>query len=89
MYDMGVYFEPPRKQAKKSWEIVQLLAQNGYRFQTEGSVVYIQTFILGSERPRIEEVRRIIGLEKQYREEMKAKERLKTHKEEKRRRKYV
>lgn len=89
MYDMGVYFEPPRKQAKKSWDIVQLLAESGYTFQTEGSVVYIQTFILGSERPRIEEVRRIIELKKQYLEEMKAKERLRAHKEEKRRRRYV
>jgi DNA-directed RNA polymerase subunit RPC12/RpoP len=63
MWDMGVYFEPPRHQARKSWAIAQLLAESGYQFQTEGSVAYIKTFILGAS-PRIEDVRRNIALAK-------------------------
>ncbi|MEM9541854.1 MAG: hypothetical protein AAGA60_20455 [Cyanobacteria bacterium P01_E01_bin.42] len=88
MCDMGVYFEPPRKQAKKSWEIVRLLAENGYRFHTEGSVAYIKTFILCSKHPRIEDVRRMITIEKQELEMKKMKERLKYYKEEKKKKRY-
>ncbi|NEO85459.1 MAG: hypothetical protein F6J87_14610 [Spirulina sp. SIO3F2] len=89
MCDMGVYFEPPGKRAKKSWQIVQLLAENGYRFRTEGSVAYIKTFILCSKRPRLEDVKRIIAMEKEYTEICKLKERLAYHKAEKIRRKYL
>jgi hypothetical protein len=86
---MGVYFEPPRKQAKKSWEIAQLLAESGYNFQTEGSVTYIKTFIVSSKRPRIEEVRRNIERATGSSEEVKAKARLREHKEKKKRRRYA
>jgi hypothetical protein len=65
MWDMGVYFEPPRRQAGKPWAIVQFLAESGYKFQTEGDVAYIKTFILGAKRPRIEDVRRNVELAKQ------------------------
>src|SRR4051812_12825530 len=30
MWDMGVYFEPLRRQARKAWTIIQLLAESGY-----------------------------------------------------------
>jgi hypothetical protein len=73
---MGVYFEPPRRQARKSWAITQLLAENGYNFQTEGSVTYIKTFILGAKRPRIEDVRRNVALAKHSTEEAEAKVKL-------------
>jgi hypothetical protein len=81
MSDMGVYFEPPRRQAKKSWAIVELLAQSGYKFQTEGGVAYIKTFILGAECPRIEDVKRNVELAKQSIEEANAKTRLRGYKE--------
>ena len=51
MRDMGVYFEPPRRQAKKAWAVARLLAENGYRFQTEGAVDYIRAYIMGGKRP--------------------------------------
>src|SRR5438128_1282380 len=89
MWDMGVYFEPPRRQARKSWAIIQLLAEGGYKFQTEGDVAYIKTFILGSERPRIEDVRRNVELAKHSTEEAKAEIRLREYREEKKRRKFA
>jgi hypothetical protein len=86
---MGVYFEPPRKQGKKTWEIARLLAESGYKFQTEGSVAYIKTFILGSKHPRIEDVRHNIELAKRSTEEARTKARLREQKEEKKRRRYA
>lgn len=56
MIDMGIYFEPPRRQAKRAWEIVRLLSENGYRFQDEGDKAYIDTFILGGWDNRIKAV---------------------------------
>ena len=85
MLDMGVYFEPPHRQARKSWAIVQFLAQSGYKFQTEGDVAYIKTFILGAKRPRIEDVRRNVELAKRSAEEAVVKARLKGDNEEKNR----
>ena len=56
MTDMGAYFEPPRKLSKKRWEIMKVLADYGYRFRSEGSKSYIQTFILQIKNPRIADV---------------------------------
>ena len=34
---MGAYFEPPRKSDHRMWEVLKVLARDGYRFDTEGS----------------------------------------------------
>jgi hypothetical protein len=65
MRDMGIYFEPPRRQARKAWAIMQFLAENGFSFQTEGSKSYIEHFILASKRPRIQDVIKRVEQEKQ------------------------
>jgi hypothetical protein len=79
--DMGVYFEPPRR-ATKQWATMQLLAENGFKFQTEGSKVYIEAFILRTKKPRIVDVRETIAAEKQTREASRIEHRLKLQKEE-------
>jgi hypothetical protein len=89
MCDMGVYFEPPRKQAKKSWELARLLGESGYKFQTEGSVAYIKAFILGSKRPRIDDVRLNIESDRRLKNDGKSRERLRWYKGERGRRRHV
>lgn len=84
MSDMGVYFEPPPFRAKKSWAIMELISRSGYRFQTEGSKAYIDSFILANERPTLEEVRRRIELLKQEKEESRIRMRMKRNKEKRR-----
>lgn len=64
MRDMGVYFEPPRRQARKAWAVARLLAEGGYRFQTEGDVSHIRDHIMGAKRPRLEDVRQNIEARK-------------------------
>ncbi|MBS1797918.1 MAG: hypothetical protein JSS81_29125 [Acidobacteria bacterium] len=56
MIDMGPYFEPPRRLNKKRWNVMKLLVDNGYRFRSEGSRSYIDTFILQVENPRLADV---------------------------------
>lgn len=58
--NMGIYFEPPPRRAIKQWAIMQLLAEKGFRFHTEGGKVYIEAFILQTKRPRIADVRKSI-----------------------------
>ena len=65
MTDMGVYFEPPRRTAKRAWEISRLLSENGYSFQTEGNVAFIKSCILGARNTGIERVRNRIAQIKQ------------------------
>jgi DNA-directed RNA polymerase subunit RPC12/RpoP len=57
MYDFGVYFQPPRRQAKKAWAVMQLLAEYGYKFQTEGSTYYINNRILAGDTTSPERIR--------------------------------
>lgn len=64
MIDMGAYFEPPRKLNKKRWEIMKILADNGYKFRSEGSKSYIKTFILQAKNPRAADVLERIEAEK-------------------------
>ena len=71
MADMGIYFEPPRRQAKKAWAVMQLLAENGYKFQTEGNKAFIEWEILASKRPRIEDVKQRIEQDKRESKERK------------------
>ena len=87
--DMGVYFEPPTRRATKQWATMQLLAENGFQFQTEGSKAYIEAFILRAKRPRVSDVRETIAAEKLAREASKIEHRLKLQKEEKAQRKRV
>ena len=82
MTDMGIYFEPPRKQAKKKWEVMQLLAESGYKFQTEGGKVYIEKFILRAKNPRLSLVKKTIEADKEARLKSEQEQRLKRHKEE-------
>lgn len=67
MIDMGAYFEPPRKLNKRRWKTMKVLADNGYKFWSEGSKVYIETFILGSKNPSVEKVKETIEIEKKNR----------------------
>ena len=85
--DMGVYFEPPLRRATKQWATMQLLAENGFKFQTEGSKAYIEAFILRAKRPRVSDVCETIAAEKLARETSKTEHRLKLQKEEKAQRK--
>lgn len=45
MIDMGAYFEPPRKLSVKRREVMKVLADYGYKFQSEGSKAHIKAFI--------------------------------------------
>lgn len=56
MIDMGAYFEPPRKLSKKRWEVMKVLADNGYKFRSEESKSYIKAFILQTKNPRLADV---------------------------------
>ena len=60
MTDMGIYFEPPKRQALKKWQIIRLLAERNYKFQTEGSKVYIEKIILGEKNPSLKKVKEAI-----------------------------
>ena len=64
MIDMGAYFEPPRKLSKKRWEVMKVLADYGYKFQSEGSKAYIKSFILQAKNPRVSDVIERIEAEK-------------------------
>ena len=83
MTEMGIYFEPPRKQATKQWKVMQLLAENGYKFQTEGSKAYIDSVILKTKNPRIKQVKEIIETHKQERIKDRQEQRIKIFKESK------
>ncbi len=56
MIDMGAYFEPPRKLNKKRWEVMKILADYGYKFNTKNSKIYIQNRILQAKNPRVSDV---------------------------------
>ena len=75
MVDMGIYFEPPRKQAKRKWAVIELLAENGYKFQTEGAKVFIEKFVLGAKNPGFLQVKETIEAENQARIKRKQQER--------------
>jgi hypothetical protein len=69
MIDMGAYFEPPRKLNKKRWEVMKVLADNGYKFNTKDSQIYIQNRILQAKNPRLADVIERIELERQRKRE--------------------
>ena len=56
MTDMGAFFEPPRKLNKKRWEIMKILADHGYRFNTKDAKIHIQNRILQAKNPRAADV---------------------------------
>ena len=87
MRDMGIYFEPPRRQARKAWAIMRLLAENGYTFQSEGGKALIERFLLGTKRPRIQDVVERIEQEKQRINESRERNRIDDYKNRKRIRK--
>ncbi|MCA1626115.1 MAG: hypothetical protein LC768_16785 [Acidobacteria bacterium] len=64
MIDMGAYFEPPRKLNKKRWEVMKVLADYGYKFNSKDSQIYIQNRILQAKNPRVADVIERIELEK-------------------------
>lgn len=64
MIDMGAYFEPPRKQNKKRWEVMKILADRGLRFNTKDAKIYIQNRILQAKNPRAADVIERIEVEK-------------------------
>ncbi len=63
MIDMGAYFEPPRRLSKKRWEVMKVLADYGYKFNTKDSKIYIQNHILQAKNPRLTDVIERIELE--------------------------
>ena len=69
MIDMGAYFEPPRRLNKKRWEVMKVLADYGYKFNTKDSKIYIQNRILQAKNPRVADVVERIELEKQRKRE--------------------
>jgi hypothetical protein len=83
---MGVYFEPPRRQAKRAWAVMRVIAEGGYRFRTEGGKAYIERYFLVNGRPGVEEVRRRVEAHKGAMKEYREKTRLAAYKEEKKRR---
>jgi hypothetical protein len=56
MIDMGAYFEPPRRLSKKRWEVMKVLADYGYKFNTKDSKIFIQNRILQARNPRVTDV---------------------------------
>jgi hypothetical protein len=60
MYDFGAYFQPPRRQAKRQWAIMRLLAEHHYGFHSEGMVAYVNHFIIAGNRSSIKSVRQRI-----------------------------
>jgi hypothetical protein len=64
MIDMGAYFEPPRRLSKKRWEIMKILAERGYRFNTLESKFFIRDRILQVKNPRAVDVIERIEAEK-------------------------
>ena len=68
MTDMGAFFEPPRKLNKKRWEVMKVLADAGYKFNTKDSQIYIQNRILQAKNPRAAHVIERIELEKQWKQ---------------------
>ncbi len=66
MIDMGAYFEPPRKLNVKRWEVMKVLADYGYKFNTKDSFIYIQNRILQAKNPRVADVIERIELERSY-----------------------
>ncbi len=70
MIDMGAFFEPPRKLNKKRWAVMKILADYGYKFNSEGSKYYIQWRILQSKNPLVADVIERIELEKKRRKDV-------------------
>lgn len=64
MRDMGAFFEPPRKLNAKRWEVMKVLADAGYRFNTKDAKLYIQNRILQAKNPRVIDVIERIELER-------------------------
>jgi hypothetical protein len=85
MHDMGVYFEPPPSRAKQAWLVMQLLAENGYGFRTEGAKAYVEHFILCSKRPRPRAVQERIECDRKARVDSKLRSRVKWYKTQKKR----
>jgi hypothetical protein len=56
MIDMGAYFEPPRKANKKRWEVMKILSDSGYKFNSKDSQIFIQNRILQVKNPRVVDV---------------------------------
>lgn len=76
MTDMGVYFEPPVRQALRKWKVMQVLGENGYKFQREASKSFIESYVLITKNPSPERVKEIIEFRKKEEIEFKIKERL-------------
>lgn len=66
MIDMGAYFKPPRKLNKKRLEVMKVLADYGFKFNTKDSKIYIQNRILQAKNPRLADVIERIDMVKQY-----------------------
>jgi hypothetical protein len=75
MTDMGAYFEPPRKLNVKRWAVMKVLADYGYKFQSEGSKAYIKAYILQAKNPRLADVFERIESERKQKEKSRIQQR--------------
>lgn len=62
MIDMGAYFEPPRKLNKRRWSAMKIIADEGYKFRSEGMKIYIDANILVTKNPNPKNVKERIDL---------------------------
>ena len=56
MTDMGPYFEPPRKAAVKRWQVIKVVADAGFRFNSKDAKTFIENRILVVKNPRLADV---------------------------------
>ena len=56
MVDMGAYFPPPRKAAKKRWDVMKVLADRSYKFNCRDAQAHIEGRILQVRNPRVADV---------------------------------
>ena len=52
MTDMGPYFEPPRKAAAKRWQVMKVVADAGFRFNSKDAKTFVENRILIVKNPR-------------------------------------
>ena len=68
MLDMGRYFRPPRRNDERTWRQLALLAEHGFRFRSEGAVVWAR-FVQGHTTGRLDAEQLIANCSSQSRTE--------------------
>ena len=55
MINVGRYFEAPRQQKGKQWQLLQFLADKGYRWSSDGAKVWADNYLL-QDNPNLEKL---------------------------------